>query len=211
MSVSKRLPAEERRAQLLSAAIELSEESGLGALTIRAVAERAGVSLGVVHYCFVDKEELVNVVIDSVNEEIAGATRAFLSLDFNTGETGPEALRDRLNEALALIWAVIEATPQRQLLTYEIATYALRHERPEMQDLARVQYQGYDMLAESVLQRCGEASRMTWSDWPAAVRMVGAIIDAVSLRCLVDRDTEAAHRTLEIGVEMIVAIAKDAA
>lgn len=206
--MSKRLPAPERRAQLLAAAIELSEETGLSALTIRAVAERAGVSLGVVHYCFVDKDELVHAVIDSVNEDLAAATRAFLSLDFNTGEVGPDALRVRLNEALTLIWAVIESTPKRQLLTYEIATFSLRHVRPEMRDLARVQYQGYDLLAQSVLDRCGEASRMTWPDHAAAVRMVGAIIDAVSLRFLVDGDNDSAHRTLESGVEMIVAVAQ---
>lgn len=200
----RRLPADERRAQLLAAAIALSEEQGLAALTIRGVAERAGVSLGVVHYCFVDKDELVNGVIQAVNDEVANATRAFLSLDFNTGETGPEALREHMREAINLVWAVIEATPDRQLLTYEIAAYALRHPNPEMVKLAVDQYAGYDELADLVLKRCGEASKMHWEDHVGMSRFVSGMIDEVSLRWLVDRDTEGVHTTLENGVDLVV-------
>lgn len=210
-AVSRRLPADERRAQLLAAAIALSEEHGLGALTIRGVAERAGVSLGVVHYCFVDKDELVNGVIQAVNDDIANATRAFLSLDFTSGDTGADALREHLREAINLVWAVVEATPNRRLLTYEIATYALRHPNPEMVKLAVDQYSGYDELADLVLKRCGEASQMYWADHAGMARFVAGIIDEVSLRWLIDRDLDGVHQILGHGVDLVVSKALSSA
>lgn len=206
--MSKRLPAEERRAQLLEAAIRISEENGLGSLTIRAVADRAGVSLGVVHYCFVDKDELVNAVIAAVNAELEGATRAFLSLDFSNGETGVEALRDLVREALDLQWAVISNTPDRQLLTYEIAAYSLRSSASSTAGLALGQYRGYDQLVELVLRRAGESARMEWEDFSGIARATVAILDGAALRWLIDRDAEAFRRAMGFGIDMVVAAAR---
>ena len=125
--MTRRLPAEERRAQLLQAALAIAEKEGLGAITVRGIAERAGVSLGVVHYCFTDKEELVREVINAVNADVLQAAEAFVDVDFGQGPSGPEGLRSRLYEAVDLVWTVISASPDRQLLTYEITTYSLRH------------------------------------------------------------------------------------
>lgn len=209
--VSKRLPADKRRAQLLDAAIRITEEQGLGALTIRAVAERAGVSLGVVHYCFVDKDELVDNVIGAANEELAAATRAFLNLDLSSGETGPAALEELVHEALNLQWRVISSSPDRQLLTYEIAAYSIRLRPPEKDNLALDQYRGYDELVEMVLRRAGESSQMDWDDFPAIVRATGAILDGAVLRWLIDRDDDSFTRSMEIGIKAVVDSARPAA
>ena len=200
----KRLPADQRRAQLLDAAIRITEEHGLGALTIRAVAERAGVSLGVVHYCFVDKDELVNNVIGAVNEDLASATRAFLNLDLSSGETGPQALGDLVREALNLQWGVISSSPDKQLLTYEIAAYSIRLRQPENENLALDQYRGYDALVELVLQRAGESAGMEWDDFPAVVRATGAVLDGAVLRWLIDRDDDSFRRTMELGIKLVI-------
>src|SRR5699024_3638182 len=125
---SRRLPAEERRAQLVAAALGLAEAEGFGAVTIRRVADAAGVSLGVVHYCFESKEELMGAAIANVvaalGEEIS-QTYARASEASEAG-TGAEGLRQLLGDGLAAMWALIEQTPQLQILTYEITTYALR-------------------------------------------------------------------------------------
>lgn len=208
--MAKRLPADKRRAQLLDAAIRITEEHGLGALTIRAVAERAGVSLGVVHYCFVDKDELVDNVISTANEDLASATRAFLNLDLSTGETGPGALEDLVREALNLQWGVISASPDRQLLTYEIAAYSIRARQPEDSNLALGQYRGYDALVEMVLQRAGESAAMEWEDFPSIVRATGAVLDGAVLRWLIDRDDASFKRTIEYGLRLVIDNARPA-
>lgn len=209
--VSQRLPADKRRAQLLDAAKRITEEQGLGALTIRAVAERAGVSLGVVHYCFVDKDELVDNVIGAANEELAAATRAFLNLDLSSGGTGPAALEELVHEALNLQWRVISSSPDRQLLTYEIAAYSIRLRPPEKDNLALDQYRGYDELVEMVLRRAGESSRMEWDDFPSIVRATGAILDGAVLRWLIDRDDASFSRTIEFGIRAVVDSARPTA
>ena len=76
-------------------------------MTVRGVAERAGVSLGVVHYCYTDKEELLREVINTVNSEVHRAAAVFVNIEFGSGVGGTEGLRRRLYEAIDLVWAVI--------------------------------------------------------------------------------------------------------
>ena len=61
-----RLPMAERRAQLVRAALTVASRDGIEAATVRAIAAEAGVSLGVVHYCFEDKNELLREVGEAV-------------------------------------------------------------------------------------------------------------------------------------------------
>ena len=57
-----RMPVAERREQLIAAARAVASREGIDGTTVRAVAAEAGVSLGVVHYCFEDKDELLRAV-----------------------------------------------------------------------------------------------------------------------------------------------------
>src|SRR5689334_6008272 len=59
---------EETRARIVGAALELFEERGYAGTTMRAVAERAGVSLGNAYYYFGSKEHLVQGFYDQVQE-----------------------------------------------------------------------------------------------------------------------------------------------
>ena len=54
MTAGKRphLPVEQRRAQLVAAAMRVMQREGAWSLTTRAVAREAGVPLGAVHYAF---------------------------------------------------------------------------------------------------------------------------------------------------------------
>ena len=61
-----RLPMAERRAQLVRAALTVASRDGIEAAAVRAIAAEAGVSLGVVHYCFEDKNELLREVGEAV-------------------------------------------------------------------------------------------------------------------------------------------------
>ncbi|MFC6428112.1 TetR/AcrR family transcriptional regulator [Nocardiopsis tropica] len=64
-AVREHLPIEQRRAQLLTAAAEVMREQGVAAATTRAIAERAGVPHGSVHYCFGTKTALVRALLQS--------------------------------------------------------------------------------------------------------------------------------------------------
>lgn len=207
--VTRRLPADQRRAQLLRAALGIAEHDGLGAVTIRGVAERAGVSLGVVHYCYTDKEELLRALIGAVNSEVHKAATAFVSVDFDSGARGKEGLRRRLYEAVDLIWAVISASPDRQLLTYEIVSYSIRtHGLPEV-GLARDQQTSNEEIVRSVLERTAHSAGMDWNmGLDNMVHVVHSIINGIGLRWQISRDDDEANRLLHRGVDLVVADAR---
>ena len=72
----RRLPPEERRAQLLSIAIDVFADRGLGAARHAEIAERAGVAVSTVFAYFETREALVDAVLREVADFfIAAAER----------------------------------------------------------------------------------------------------------------------------------------
>ena len=198
-----RLPADERRTQLVAAALELAEGGGVGAVTVRAVAEKAGVSLGVVHYCFDSKEALVVAMANAVVGELAGAMHVAFDVPEDAQQTGGvDCLRSMLHTGLRAMWSAIESTPGLQTLTYEITAYSLRHRTdgsPASGDIAVEQYRLMDEQARLFLDTCAERCGVEWSlPTRTLARLSLSVLDGVVLRWLVDRDGEAA--TAELGV-----------
>lgn len=174
-------------------------------MTVRGVAERAGVSLGVVHYCYTDKEELLKELIGAVNFEVHQAASAFVSVDFDSGTAGPEGLRRRLYEAIDLVWAVITASPDRQLLTYEIVSYSLRNYGLPEVGLARDQQESNAAIVRSVLERTASAAGMRWGmGLDQMVQVVLAMVVGMGQRWQILRDDDEAARLLHHAVDLVV-------
>lgn len=75
--VSDRESAQEkhrtRRAEIIAAAADVMSRQGVSACTVRAVAKRADVSPGVIHYYFVDTQELVDLGYEWITDRYFGA------------------------------------------------------------------------------------------------------------------------------------------
>ena len=72
-----RMNKEDRRAHLIKAAMIVARREGFAQVTTRAVAQEADISLGVVHYCFQDKEELLyEMAAHTINEIISTITNS---------------------------------------------------------------------------------------------------------------------------------------
>lgn len=188
-----RLPADERRAQLIESALDLAERGGVGSVTVRAVAENAGVSLGVVHYCFENKEALVVAMGEALIRQLSGA----LHVAFDVPHDGPDpqgvrGLRQLLYAGLNAMWPTIEATANRQILTYEITTYSLRQRASKSEPGGRIaaeQYRIMDTEACRFLVDCAERTGTTWTEPVEDIaRTALAMIDGLVLRWLVDRN-----------------------
>ena len=80
-AVSTRMAIEDRRSQLVDAALEVASQHGIAATTVRRVAEQAGVALGVVHYCFEDKDELFAALATRIVDSLVLAGTAGLHVD----------------------------------------------------------------------------------------------------------------------------------
>ncbi|MEU0872864.1 MULTISPECIES: TetR/AcrR family transcriptional regulator [Nocardia] len=199
------MSVEERRAHLIEAAIGLAEKKGVAGVTTRDVAQAAGVSLGVVHYCFENKDALMTELVKALSMELRDSVDANETVWQDVG-SGKEALQKLIRAGLELMWLNIEATPERQLLTYETTTYALREgeQTPAKLAIAREQYNFNDSTVADILEHARDATANTWSvPLPSLSRFTLNVIDGVVLRWLVDNDSEAVRAQLDLLSQMI--------
>ncbi|GAA5099095.1 hypothetical protein GCM10023319_61810 [Nocardia iowensis] len=203
--MSSRLSVEERRAHLIEAAIGLAEKKGVAGVTTRDVAQAAGVSLGVVHYCFENKDALMTELVKALSMELRDSVDANETVWQDVG-SGKEALQKLIRAGLELMWLNIEATPERQLLTYETTTYALREgeQTPAKLAIAREQYNFNDSTVADILEHARDATANQWSvPLTSLSRFTLNVIDGVVLRWLVDNDSESVRAQLDLLSQMI--------
>jgi AcrR family transcriptional regulator len=179
-------PIADRRRQLVEAGLTIAERDGVSGVTVRRVAAEAGVSLGLVSYCFGSKEELTLAMATRIVQELVEHSDA--GPETGTAEAGIGTV---LRAALAGMWQQVERTPGRQLLTYEITTLSLRE--PGLGDVAKQQYATTVALAGDVLERAARTAGVTWTrPLDDVAGLVVMAIDGATLRWLVDQDTDAA-------------------
>ncbi|MGW4713612.1 TetR/AcrR family transcriptional regulator [Nocardia sp. NPDC004260] len=203
------MSVEERRAHLIEAAIGLAEKKGVAGVTTRDVAQAAGVSLGVVHYCFENKDALMTELVKALSMELRDSVDANETVWRDVG-SGKEALQKLIRAGLELMWLNIEATPERQLLTYETTTYALREgeQTPAKLAIAREQYNFNDSTVADILEHARDATGNTWSvPVQTLSRFTLNVIDGVVLRWLVDNDSESVRGQLDLLSEMLTGYA----
>ncbi|WP_245745858.1 TetR/AcrR family transcriptional regulator [Nocardia altamirensis] len=199
------MSVEERRAHLIEAAIGLAEKKGVAGVTTRDVAQAAGVSLGVVHYCFENKDALMTELVKALSMELRDSVDANETVWQDVG-SGKEALQKLIRAGLELMWLNIEATPERQLLTYETTTYALREgeQTPAKLAIAREQYNFNDSTVADIIEHARDATANQWSvPLPTLSRFMLNAIDGIVLRWLVDNDSEAVRAQLDLLSQMI--------
>ncbi|MFJ1458395.1 TetR/AcrR family transcriptional regulator [Nocardia wallacei] len=199
------MSVEERRAHLIEAAIGLAEKKGVAGVTTRDVAQAAGVSLGVVHYCFENKDALMTELVKALSMELRDSVETNETVWQDVG-SGKESLQSLVRASLELLWLNIEATPERQLLTYETTTYALREseQTPAKLAIAREQYAFNDSTVGDVLEHARDATGTEWRvPVPTLSRFTLSVIDGIVLRWLVDNDSAAVRGQLDVLAEMI--------
>lgn len=185
-----RIPAAERREQLVEAAIDVMVEDGVERASTHRIAARAGVSQGIVHYAFDDKDALLAAVI----EEVARRIRDALSSSAEEGAPVGDLLRT--------FWEFVEETPGLQLLQYELATHAVRN--PETAWLARRQYEEYLSIIESSMAAAGgPAAELDDAARRRSARLLLATVDGLILQWIVFRDHDAATQALEDLVTLV--------
>ena len=108
----------DRREQLLQAAIAVLGEEGYGAMSMRAVADRAGVRLSLVHYHFGSKRGLVEAILEDLTDGLLERQRAMWQDGRSFAEqwrTACDYLREDISSGyvrtLWEIWAAALADP----------------------------------------------------------------------------------------------------
>jgi AcrR family transcriptional regulator len=197
-----RVPVAQRRWQLIEATIALLSREGVGAASIRRISEEADVPLGLVHYCFTSKQELIAETIRQLNTENTTAARAALSVPADAGTD----LRAMLTAAFRAYWTLVERSPRRQLLTYELNAYALRDKElaPIAEKAHREQLAGIRDLLDEIATASGRRWTVPVDD---VARLVVTVTGGATLNWLNDRDSAAAQTTADLVVGALDALA----
>ncbi|WP_168582147.1 TetR/AcrR family transcriptional regulator [Gephyromycinifex aptenodytis] len=193
-----RVPAEQRREQLIEATIALAIEEGLAAASVRRIADKANVSLGVVHYCFSSKEALINAVAEAFITPILGPVGEALA------GVADQGVEEKARLAFQTFWDVTHHSPGRQLLSYELAAWSIRGDGVA----AKLLYQTYlDAIEMFITEGVGVVGTDALPTRTLA-RMVLSVADGVMLSWLVDRDDEATQKALQAFVAVLLDVVK---
>ena len=179
-----RIPASERRAALIEAALRVVSQHGIAQATTRAIVAEAGMSLASFHYAFDSRDELIDELIATV---VAREQAAVIP------EVVPgQGLREVLESGILRYFEHLKADPEHEQAMLELTQYALRS--PDRHPLALAQYARYAELAERSLRLAADVADVTWRVPVAQVaRVLVAFTDGLTLTWLVDRDDDAAR------------------
>jgi TetR/AcrR family transcriptional regulator, regulator of biofilm formation and stress response len=167
------------------AAIEVVAGRGLRGLTIRSVAEQAGVSHGLVRWHFGSRDGLVEAtLIRSVEQAIA------------TSSLEPES--GRIDEMASDLADWVEDRTELSAFQYECLLEARRAEH--LMAHARAMYADYMAAVQRTLERVG------LGDDPDLARVVFAMLDGLALQQTVFGGPENTKRAVAIVREMVEAL-----
>jgi TetR/AcrR family transcriptional regulator, regulator of biofilm formation and stress response len=184
--VNDRRSVDERRIQLIDAAVAILAEEGLGRATTRNITDRAGLALGAFHYAFASKDELLAAVMERIASATEEALEAALA---EPGETNP------VGRLLDGFWHFIDARPELQLAKAELTVHALRD--PAMRPLAEAQYARYSTAIERLLARAPELAAAP-GECESMARYLVATLDGLVMQRLIQDDPIAARARLTL-------------
>ncbi|TXS49819.1 TetR family transcriptional regulator [Streptomyces sp. uw30] len=192
------MAAKDRREELIAAALRVMVRDGVAKATTRAIVGEADMPLGVFHYCFDSREQLLQEVITRFTDSsVTAARKAF---------EGNGDLASRITKSLSAFWAGVELNPGEHQVSYELTHYALR--QAGFEELARRQYQHYLEVHEELLTEAAESAGVRWTvPTPVLARYLNSVLDGVTLCWLVDRDSEQTHEVLRLTGEHLMSLA----
>lgn len=170
-----------RRNQILHAAVDIAERRGLGALTVRDVAERAGLSVGLVLFHFKTKDAVIIAVLDHV---LATTTVLHMTDDI----AAIASPRERLLALLRREMRRLSSEPRRIRLFFDFWALGFKHRRIRARMQAELDRyrEAFRPIAEDVLRvERGRFAGVT-ADGLAAVSV--SFIKGCAVQSMIDPD-----------------------
>jgi len=184
-----RMAVDDRREELVEAAIRVMARDGVAKATTRAIVAEANMTLGVFHYCFDSREQLLERVTTTITDRTIAAAREVFTSD--------GGLRAGIRQSLHVFWHGVEANPGENLIGYELTQYALRN--PGLEDVARLQYSNYLAAHAEFLEAAADAAGIEWTvPVPILARYVNALLDGLTLCWVVDKESEQSTDVLDL-------------
>ncbi len=194
--------ATDRRNEILEAAIRVLARDGLAQASTRKLAAEAGINQATLLYYVGSKDKLLLAVLREMMRQTQEIAVAAASDDMS--------LREAIACSLRAFWQHVEATPELQVMQYELTLYALRN--PDASWLAREQYRGYCEVVEDVLRAACERQGIACAvPADALARFIVGGLDGLILQFVSDQNTTRARYDLEALIAAVISLAEGAA
>lgn len=190
-----------RRAEILAAAREILREQGYAAMNTRAVAERAGAQLSLMHYHFGSKRGLLMALLEHENEQLLERQRALYD--------GPESLAEKWRTACAYLREDVRSGYVRIL--WELWAAGLADE--ELASRWRAAIAAWRRLIERVFLEWSEQHQL---DLPMSPRLIATLVGnlfegaEVELLAAVSEDEAPHYEALEACAVLIERLEREA-
>lgn len=193
----RRETEERRRDDLIAAALELVSEGGPQAATVRAIAERAGVTPGLIRHYFSSKEELTRAAYQRLMDQMNGDSAVVLQ----DGPADPTA---------RLAWFVAASISPPVVDPVAVGLWAgflhgVQHD-PSMRDVHIATYLGFRDVLQSLIAALPRPATATQLRSDAIA--CNAVINGLWLEGSVLPEAFAAGEIVSIGLASVGAILK---
>jgi AcrR family transcriptional regulator len=171
-----RVSAEERKEQLIAATVELMRREGVQSVTIRAIAKEANAPLATAHYCFSNKEELMD----------AAAEAWFNNLSrFSRDVPAHLGLRKAVEQVAEGYWRALEEEPASILSEIELILWATRN--AAVSPRAAKIYPAYEVELGNIFSAAAQSNGdRCLIEFPALVRLFLMIYDGAAIQYMTD-------------------------
>ena len=174
-----RMSAAERRDKLIDAAITVMSRDGVAHGTTRAIVAEAGMQIGVFHYCFRSKDELIGEVARTINKRSFGAVEEVLARTDDPAEL--------IRGCIDAYWQHVLKDPLEALLIFELTHFSLR--QPGWESAARASRTGNIESVQALLAVVAGKAAFEWrSPVDVLARYVLATIEGITFQWVVHRD-----------------------
>jgi AcrR family transcriptional regulator len=195
------MSARDRREKLVEAAIRVMTRDGVARATTRAIAAEADMPLGVFHYAFRSKTEMMAMVTEAI------AAQSQAEIDTAVGSGSGDDLLEVVRAGLSAYLDHVVAHPKEHLVTYELTTGALRDE--ELEGVARRQYDHYQRLNEELLAAAAETFGIEYAEpAPVMARYVVSLMDGLALNYLARGDADEAREVVDLAARALVGMVR---
>ncbi len=186
------MPAAERRAELVAAAVRMIAAHGVEGATTRRIAQEANAPLATLHYCFAGKE----VLFAAVFEYVSGQYREVL--------TSNEVDGDLESTARTLLRGLLEwylANPDFGPAIVELISWAQRQEGKQAEMVYNDAFGTMRSILEAAAKTSGQSINETIID--ELTYIVSTLSDGFALNWLVFADRAAAERQIELALGVL--------
>lgn len=194
------VPSDERRRQIIDAAIDVIATEGLARMTTRRIAEQAGAPLASLHYCFRNKTEIIEQIAERGAEMLEGS---FAEVDPDRG------IEATIRDSIAALWSWYQENVWLQFALTELGMARIR-----MGGDPKVVYGsmwgpfGRDLLTDH-LERAAKSDTKKKLSVPIGeiVRFIVHRFDGLTIEYAASQDDAACQRQVDLLADAMVAVA----